>query len=275
MCAPLSNTLAMKSLSTSVTLLILLLTSPCWARSQGQLTACKSNLKNIGTACEMYATDNDGRYPMTLAQLVPDYLYSIPKCPTTGCDSYSGTYQVSEARNAFAVCCLGTAHHRANRSVAPNFPAYVSVYGLVERPYDANITQCQTNLKTLNAMVKSYMARTGHIPTLGLVSLVEKPDERLPHCSKWTYAPNETDYVFSPTFNGDNYDYEIVCTNLGHIDEGLFPLQPRLDSRTGLSQLALPHNAPSASAWLPVGVIIVGLTLYGARRRRRKGDKSP
>ena len=28
------------------------------ARAQGQLTACKSNLKNIGTALEMYSTDN-------------------------------------------------------------------------------------------------------------------------------------------------------------------------------------------------------------------------
>ena len=32
-------------------------------RSQGQLTACKSNLKNIATALEMYSTDNSGQYP--------------------------------------------------------------------------------------------------------------------------------------------------------------------------------------------------------------------
>ena len=30
------------------------------ARAQGQLTACKSNLKNIGTAMEMYSTDWSG-----------------------------------------------------------------------------------------------------------------------------------------------------------------------------------------------------------------------
>ena len=28
------------------------------ARAQGQVTSCKSNLKNIGTACEMYATES-------------------------------------------------------------------------------------------------------------------------------------------------------------------------------------------------------------------------
>ena len=31
------------------------------ARAQGQLTACKSNLKNIGTAMEMYSTDWSGK----------------------------------------------------------------------------------------------------------------------------------------------------------------------------------------------------------------------
>ena len=33
------------------------------ARAQGQLTACKSNCKNLATALEMYASDNGGRYP--------------------------------------------------------------------------------------------------------------------------------------------------------------------------------------------------------------------
>ena len=33
------------------------------ARAQSQLTSCKSNLKNIGTALEMYFTDHNGQYP--------------------------------------------------------------------------------------------------------------------------------------------------------------------------------------------------------------------
>ena len=39
------------------------------ARAQGQLTACKSNLKNVGTALEMYAVDHNGRYPTQLTLL--------------------------------------------------------------------------------------------------------------------------------------------------------------------------------------------------------------
>ena len=44
------------------------------ARAQGQLTACKSNLKNIGTAMEMYSTDWSGKYPVPR----PTLLFSVP-----------------------------------------------------------------------------------------------------------------------------------------------------------------------------------------------------
>ena len=58
-----------------------------------QLTDCCTNLKNIGTAMEMYSTDFAGRYPhvgtwgsdkepLDLAILAPNYLSTIPTCPT-------------------------------------------------------------------------------------------------------------------------------------------------------------------------------------------------
>ncbi len=61
-------------------------------RNSGQLTACKSNLKNFGTALEMYAYDHAGRYPSSATQLTPNYLKTLPKCPTAGRDTYSSTY---------------------------------------------------------------------------------------------------------------------------------------------------------------------------------------
>ena len=41
---------------------------------RGTQTKSLSNAKQIGTACLIYATDNDGAFPKTLDQLVPDYL---------------------------------------------------------------------------------------------------------------------------------------------------------------------------------------------------------
>ena len=58
------------------------------ARAQGQLTACKSNLKNIGTAMEMFSADHNGRYPTTKQDILgtaanPGYMKVIPTCPLT------------------------------------------------------------------------------------------------------------------------------------------------------------------------------------------------
>ena len=53
------------------------------ARASGSMSACTANLKNQGTALEMYATDYDGLYPSSLHALSPDYLRRLPTCPST------------------------------------------------------------------------------------------------------------------------------------------------------------------------------------------------
>jgi hypothetical protein len=100
------------------------------ARSQGQLTACKSDLKNIGTALEMYSTDYSGRYPTSLSLLTPNYLKMIPTCPAAGADTYSASYQVNAKGDGFTVFCSG-AHHRAV-GIPADFPQYTSTQGLLD-----------------------------------------------------------------------------------------------------------------------------------------------
>jgi len=100
------------------------------ARSQGQLTACKSNLKNIGTALEMYSTDFEGRYPEALGTLTPDYLKYIPTCPSVGSVTYVGV--TASEPDLYTVICSG--HNHAEVDVAANYPQYNSVEGLIERP---------------------------------------------------------------------------------------------------------------------------------------------
>lgn len=102
------------------------------ARAPGCLTACKSNLKNIATACEMYASDNHGDYPSRLTQLVPGYLKVLPKCPTADSDTYSRSYQRSADPQNFTFCCSGNNHCSAGIREA-NFPQYSSKDGLIER----------------------------------------------------------------------------------------------------------------------------------------------
>ncbi len=107
------------------------------ARGQGQLTACKSNLKNIGTALEMYATDHAGKYPDNIGVLAPDYLFTIPACPSAGRDTYSESYKLDSPQDedqweVFHLHCAGENHIRVG--VPPDFPAYNSMLGLIERP---------------------------------------------------------------------------------------------------------------------------------------------
>ena len=100
------------------------------ARTRGSLTSCKSNLKNIATALELYSTDNKGRYPKSLAQLTPNYLKFIPVCPASNEDDYSETYQVGTVPDTFTFYCASKSHSSAN--VPDGYPQYSSEKGLIE-----------------------------------------------------------------------------------------------------------------------------------------------
>ncbi|MCE7870130.1 prepilin-type N-terminal cleavage/methylation domain-containing protein [bacterium CPR1] len=104
------------------------------ARAQGQLTSCKSNLKNIATALEMYSTDNVGMYPGGLGTLTPNYLKIIPNCPSAQADQYTGAYFQATLPDAFSVSCGGGPNHSAANVTVANYPQYSSYQGLIERP---------------------------------------------------------------------------------------------------------------------------------------------
>lgn len=97
--------------------------------NRGSLTSCESNLKNIGTALEMYSTDNKGLYPFSLRLLLPNYLKVIPTCPTAGRDTYSGSYAHRAKPDGYSYYCEGTNH--GGVGISPNFPQYNSDQGLV------------------------------------------------------------------------------------------------------------------------------------------------
>lgn len=102
------------------------------ARAQGQLAACKSNLKNIATALEMYATDNDGRYPGAIAigTFTPDYLRTVPTCPAAT-TTYTYTKNTTGA-DAFTVWCANTTnvHSGVAGITGSSSPYYNSAGGL-------------------------------------------------------------------------------------------------------------------------------------------------
>lgn len=105
-------------------------------RQGGQFTQCQSNCKNIGTALEMYSTDNAGHYPDSLDKLTPDYLKMIPTCAGAGEDTYSKSYTSyykpdNYTLDKYTFYCSG--HNHKDVGAGPNYPQYNSTSGLTPR----------------------------------------------------------------------------------------------------------------------------------------------
>ena len=103
-------------------------------------TLCMSHCKNIGTALDMYADDNDGAFPAKLEMLTPDYLRAIPTCSAherkielirRKRPGYNDTYQVSNDFSAYTFYCGSRAHDGVG--VRDNFPQYNSREGLIPK----------------------------------------------------------------------------------------------------------------------------------------------
>ena len=118
-------------------------TSRGLTRVQNPLEECSSNLKNIATALEMYATDNRGDFPESLTLLAkgnssPDtpgkvYLKSIPSCPA--CKA-GYAYEYNNVPDRFTLWCAKPGAHVDRQEVAKDgcWPQYTTGEGLITKP---------------------------------------------------------------------------------------------------------------------------------------------
>ncbi len=107
-----------------------------WASSDHRFTQCQCNIKNLGTALDMYAGNNDGDYPAKLGKLTPEYLRVIPTCAQAWKDTYTDGYVVyndlkDPENNRYTLYCCGKYHKHV---CAPrNYPQYRSKEGLIPK----------------------------------------------------------------------------------------------------------------------------------------------
>lgn len=98
---------------------------------------CRSNIKNIASALEMYSSEHDGQYPRNLQQLTPEYLRSLPECPVAERNTYRATFgpnapwNIDHEPDFYLLECMGTAHSIVG--VPADYPKFNSVSGLIER----------------------------------------------------------------------------------------------------------------------------------------------
>jgi len=107
-------------------------------RASQDLTGCRSNLKNLATALEMYSSDHGGRYPLTLRELRGEYLQKMPTCPVTGSD-YADTYSITTRPDGFSFGCRGRHHgppspNHWEPDLSLGYPWYTSDTGIPDHP---------------------------------------------------------------------------------------------------------------------------------------------
>ena len=94
---------------------------------QRRLQGCKETLSyELACALEIYATDNNGAYPLHLEKLVPQYLPNLPSCPAAGEPYHYQAYTPHQV-SAYTLCCAG--HHHGLAS--SHYPQYSSFSGLI------------------------------------------------------------------------------------------------------------------------------------------------
>jgi len=103
------------------------------SRASGEIAACQSNLTNLATALDMYAQDNNGKYPYNLNKIlekskVEGYMLTIPMCPSFRRTSSYG-YTVTKNCDSFTLWCKHTRGHMPP-AYPPGYPQYTHGIGI-------------------------------------------------------------------------------------------------------------------------------------------------
>ena len=94
------------------------------ARFKTYHAACVQNERNMATALELYALENEQLYPDdldTIATGDDPFMKSIPECPSAGVN-YSGTYTVDDDNRTYVVECPGFHHIQLTGLVDATYP---------------------------------------------------------------------------------------------------------------------------------------------------------
>lgn len=106
------------------------------SRARAKLSACKQNLRNLATALESYAAENNGLYPERLAELTEGaspHIQQLPSCEECGdTSSYVNGYQHSNETHTYTVICKG--HYHAVCDLQPDCPGFSALHGGFDFP---------------------------------------------------------------------------------------------------------------------------------------------
>jgi hypothetical protein len=211
------------------------------------IEGCEKNLKYLGTALEMFATEHSGAYPESLAILLkPSYIREIPLCPSCGKDTYSESYKAHKNPDSYLLYCKGENHKKSG--LQKNFPQYSVTKGLIEgaktnkkpedngngkpeeRKEEKTSEGCCRNLKNLATSLEMYMVDYMIYPDK-LQNLV-----KCGYISKMPICPacGKDSYIYKHDKKPDSY--VIYCSGNYHKKEGIPENYPRFENQCGLKE---------------------------------------
>ena len=110
------------------------------ARARSQLSSCVTQCRSTATALEMYAVDNEGRFPdiSGLPGLnvltAGNYLKRLPTCPSRGACTFLD-YISSTTPDRFSFSCVGNNHGDCFPGLnGLNIPSYSNDLGPTQAP---------------------------------------------------------------------------------------------------------------------------------------------
>lgn len=100
------------------------------ARLKSYHAACIQNERNIATALQLYANENENRYPDSLAALTGRpgsafFIQSIATCPSNRA-SYSLGYSINEEKTEYLLACPGNHHIQLPGLVQDGYPRFIN-----------------------------------------------------------------------------------------------------------------------------------------------------
>jgi serine/threonine protein kinase len=229
------------------------------ARLDGRYTHCMSNLKNMGTALEMYSTDHGGLYPSSLTLLVPRYIDELPTCSLSTCDEHgemcfpepwwkkprtpSYSYEVNSWCDNYTISCIAGVHEIS--CSGPGFPRYNADIGLLDGNHDflntgdndnfsntVILASCRQHITTLSKALNSYAHdHQGSYPS-ELMELVPCYLHYIPVCpSPWVRG-----FFYSYSTAEGAKRCHLSCSEGVHRAASGKKVYPRFDSDRGISE---------------------------------------
>lgn len=225
---------------TALLLFLFLATAPLMAdqKADSDFFRCCANIKNIGTASEMYSVDSRGKYPSSLNQLAPSYLKKIPSCPAAGKPTYR--YRLDK-KLSYVVECHGK--HHLSAGMGNNQPRYNGKQGLVPKAVAAKYQSlkrrvlaarpaiaCKENLKNIATALEMYsFDNKGRYPQ-SFKPLVPNYLRKLPLCP----AARRDSYTATYKVGTKPDSFSFYCQGHHHKSERFPANFPAYDSHNGL-----------------------------------------